>query len=419
VFGFLGSRELRSLDKLGGTGNLGILDQRAALRWVQRNIAAFGGDPSRVVLAGESAGGASVYNHLVRPESWGLFSAAAAESGGYTLLWPQPNATDFEETYRLILEATDCRDVACLQALDADVLLHAAATLDDPGFRLQPTQDGVDLTAPIASLLSAGNVPNVSFLTGATQEDLGYPFWNAPHVTIEAHCPAYDCTRAHLAAFVADLANAFEPPWFSQADQAELVEAYSDSEVARPGGNRSKWWWAARHMGADFAMGCTARRSASWLASTAPESPRAFVYLFSHIPDGPSGAFPALAHHASEIPFVFRVQEAHGPNAPKYHISKRELPLATAMATAWRSLAADGNPGAAWPSWKPQGDRGHDSGGASRRGTEWPGAPWFKFDGQQGVAQAPDFKLRQCNVWDRVGMRMPEASLHAWAPFPF
>ena len=88
IFGFLASQSLRERDPAGSTGNYGILDQRAALRWVQDNIASFGGDPTRVLLAGESAGGASVYNHLVRPNSWGLFSRAAAESGAYTLVVP-------------------------------------------------------------------------------------------------------------------------------------------------------------------------------------------------------------------------------------------------------------------------------------------------------------------------------------------
>ena len=78
---------------------MGILDQRLALQWTQENIGAFGGDKSRVFLVGESAGGASVTNHLVRPNSWGLFSRAGIESGGYTLVYPQDGPSDFESTY--------------------------------------------------------------------------------------------------------------------------------------------------------------------------------------------------------------------------------------------------------------------------------------------------------------------------------
>ena len=100
VFGFLGAKELRGRDAARGTtGNYGILDQRAALQWVRANVDRFGGDASRVLLVGESAGGASVHNHLVRPASWGLFSSAGIESGGYTLVYPQPAADDFEAQY--------------------------------------------------------------------------------------------------------------------------------------------------------------------------------------------------------------------------------------------------------------------------------------------------------------------------------
>ena len=70
IFGFLASDNLRSRDTAGGTGNYGILDQRAAMEWTHENIAAFGGDPSRVFIVGQSAGANSVSNHMVRPKSW-------------------------------------------------------------------------------------------------------------------------------------------------------------------------------------------------------------------------------------------------------------------------------------------------------------------------------------------------------------
>eukprot|EP00660_Eupelagonema_oceanica_P010642 gene10643-476_t len=81
VFGFLGADALRARDPANGTGNYGLLDQRLALKWVRDNIAAFGGDPKRVTIAGCSAGGASVGDHLVLPGSWGLFTRAAMHSG--------------------------------------------------------------------------------------------------------------------------------------------------------------------------------------------------------------------------------------------------------------------------------------------------------------------------------------------------
>ena len=84
-------------------GNYGIQDQRAALSWVQANIAAFGGDPARVLLAGQSSGGVSVYHHLARPKSWGLFARAVAESGGYEFMLAQSCPSQADDYYSRLL----------------------------------------------------------------------------------------------------------------------------------------------------------------------------------------------------------------------------------------------------------------------------------------------------------------------------
>ena len=249
IFGFLASDALRKRDAVGGgsTGNYGILDQRAALRWVRSNIAQFGGDPSRVMLGGQSAGAASVYHHLVRPNSWGLFSRALAMSGGYSLILPAPERDFFERTFEIVLNVTRCFDasqkadrmasatlmddgrstaqVACLEQLPADVLLSCWRALQyDPAVRFEPVVDGVDLHAQPAALLRRGELAaGVPLLAGATAFDLEYPLWPAPSVRLDCDGSPSTCTREHLADFVRRLKPALS---WGDEDAAQAVAAY-------------------------------------------------------------------------------------------------------------------------------------------------------------------------------------------------
>ena len=86
--GFFANPTLTAESPEATSGNYGLMDQQEALRWVRRNIAAFGGDPDNVTIFGESAGGLSVHAHLASPRSHGLFQRAIAESGAYTLTQP-------------------------------------------------------------------------------------------------------------------------------------------------------------------------------------------------------------------------------------------------------------------------------------------------------------------------------------------
>ena len=79
IFGFLASDSLRSRSADRSTGNWGIQDQRMALRWVHSNIEAFAGDPSKIIIFGESAGAGSVSNHVAMKKSWGLFHGAVSQ----------------------------------------------------------------------------------------------------------------------------------------------------------------------------------------------------------------------------------------------------------------------------------------------------------------------------------------------------
>ena len=240
IFGFLGASELRHRDPTGSTGNYGIQDQRAALRWIQVNIRAFGGDPKRVMLTGESAGGSSVYHHLVRPSSYGLFSSAMVESGGYAFTEGQPTVTQAEVAYRQTLQTAGCASASCLEALSADTLLNVSlsvAKIVGGSGCYKPTVDGADLKAPLAAAFAAGALaPRVAVAAGVTREDLGagYVPYSAP-VPLPA-CTT-SCTEIDFIGYMKAVGVAMPA-----VDTDALVQWYTSTETALPGSNYTKWY---------------------------------------------------------------------------------------------------------------------------------------------------------------------------------
>lgn len=174
AFGFFAHPDLEAENAERVSGNYGILDQIFALRWVRENIAAFGGDPEKITIFGQSAGCMSVQTIISSPLSAGMVRGAVLQSGGgIRALHETPKKEQLWETSKKLMEHLNVSSVEELRRVPAEKVRDAAYATGGPGLGWTPHVDGFLLPASTDELAQAGKIHDIKYMIGSTSGDIG------------------------------------------------------------------------------------------------------------------------------------------------------------------------------------------------------------------------------------------------------